>query len=298
MRARCGLMAVLLVGAWAVSASGLTIKLVDPNGVNPDVVVFSDDLEGYSGFRPDPCEPPWVVVYEDDWTQPDEGTVWVETADYPPDPPAAQGSGYMTVKRVDTGHGWDVAGQVVADLGAHQSEGVLRAEFSLNPRSYGEGNNAVIPWLPSPFVKDQTPWHSALLVSESGVKYLGPGGWQPTGLSVEDGQWNVFVYELNLQTNTSSVMVNGEWFHGMAAANPSLEVGGLKYYGGGNGAEFGVDAWPLPTNCAEARALGYVIVGDLDDNCHVNLNDLGLMAGNWLVCQDPCDVDCDHPWEF
>ena len=88
MRMMCGL---VVVAVMAAQAPALTVKVVDPNGVAPDVVVFSEDLEGYTGFRPDPCAP-WVVVSDYDWCMYDEtwGTVWVETAEYPPDPAAAQ----------------------------------------------------------------------------------------------------------------------------------------------------------------------------------------------------------------
>ena len=239
MKTRMLLTAVMLLGL-TMSAQALQIKY---NGGE----VFNDDLEGYSGFRPNPNQPPWVIVHDDDWTQGPEGTVWVETADYPPDPAAHQGEGYLTVKRVDTGHGWDVAGQINADCGGNQTTGVFRAEFALNARSFGEGNNAVIPWLPGPFSKDQFPWHSALIIKTDGVHYLAPGQvWQPTGLPALNPGWNEMIYELDLDTDTSSVTLNGSTVTGLAAFTPSLAVGGLKFYGGGNGAEFGVDAIPEP----------------------------------------------------
>jgi len=251
MKKRVLLMAFMLLGL-TMSAQALQIKY---NGGE----VFNDDLEGYSGFRPNPNQPPWVIVHDDDWTQPPEGTVWVETADHPPDPAAHQGEGYLTVKRVDTGHGWDVAGQINADCGGNQTTGVFRAEFALNARSYGGGNNAVIQWLSSPFSRDQPGRHSALFIKTAGVYYLAPGGWTPTGLPALNPGWNEIVYELNLDTDLSSVTINGTTVSGLAAGNPSIEVGGLKFYGGGNGAEFGVDAIPEPVTLC-LLSLGGVLV--------------------------------------
>ena len=53
----------------------------------------------------------------------------------------------------------------------------------------------------------------------------------------------------------------------------------------------------VPTNCAEAIAAGYGLAGDTNDDCSVNLVDLGSLVGSWLDCVKPDDPTCLKPWE-
>ena len=52
---------------------------------------------------------------------------------------------------------------------------------------------------------------------------------------------------------------------------------------------------------AEIKFSGYLngcsskLAGDLDNDCDVDVNDLGMMAGKWLNCMDPAG-DCYKPW--
>ena len=52
-----------------------------------------------------------------------------------------------------------------------------------------------------------------------------------------------------------------------------------------------------PQSCQEAKALGFDIASDLNDDCYVNIGDFGVLASEWLDCMDPCDVSCARPWE-
>ena len=47
-----------------------------------------------------------------------------------------------------------------------------------------------------------------------------------------------------------------------------------------------------PADCAELRTQGYGIAADLNEDCYVNLEDLGVFVNNWLLCNDPTDQDC------
>jgi hypothetical protein len=48
--------------------------------------------------------------------------------------------------------------------------------------------------------------------------------------------------------------------------------------------------------CQETIDAGYTIAGDLNDDCHVNLEDLAIMALNWTKCITPGEDGCDNPW--
>ena len=52
-----------------------------------------------------------------------------------------------------------------------------------------------------------------------------------------------------------------------------------------------------PSTCVEAISMGYLLDGDCDKNCKVDLRDFALFADNWLECIDPNDEICEHPWE-
>ena len=54
---------------------------------------------------------------------------------------------------------------------------------------------------------------------------------------------------------------------------------------------------PPPTNCAEAIAAGYGLLGDFNKDCRTNLLDMALFAQDWLRCIDPNGDSCEHPWE-
>ena len=48
--------------------------------------------------------------------------------------------------------------------------------------------------------------------------------------------------------------------------------------------------------CRETIDAGFTIAGDLNDDCHVNLVDLAIMAFNWMKCITPGEEGCDNPW--
>ncbi|OPZ96433.1 MAG: hypothetical protein BWY71_01933 [Planctomycetes bacterium ADurb.Bin412] len=49
---------------------------------------------------------------------------------------------------------------------------------------------------------------------------------------------------------------------------------------------------PIPGTCAEMQAAGYNIPGDVNQDCHVNLQDVLIFWQDWLRCYDPGDPDC------
>jgi hypothetical protein len=49
--------------------------------------------------------------------------------------------------------------------------------------------------------------------------------------------------------------------------------------------------------CADVKAAGKLMVGDFDENCHVNLADFALMAADWLRCNDPANYPACF-WPF
>jgi hypothetical protein len=51
-----------------------------------------------------------------------------------------------------------------------------------------------------------------------------------------------------------------------------------------------------PATCQEAIAGGFGLAGDLDGDCYVTLSDLAVQAGDWLVCVDPANLNCERPW--
>lgn len=54
------------------------------------------------------------------------------------------------------------------------------------------------------------------------------------------------------------------------------------------------------TSCEQAIGGGYGLTGDVNRDCHVDLNDLSAFSQAWLTCMDPETEDpnaCLHPWE-
>ena len=51
-----------------------------------------------------------------------------------------------------------------------------------------------------------------------------------------------------------------------------------------------------PTTCEAVIAAELTLVGDVNSDCYVNLEDFALLTGNWLMCNDPEDVSCIPNW--
>ncbi len=51
-----------------------------------------------------------------------------------------------------------------------------------------------------------------------------------------------------------------------------------------------------PTTCEAVIAAELALVGDVNSDCYVNLEDFALLTGNWLMCNDPEDVSCIPNW--
>ncbi len=50
-------------------------------------------------------------------------------------------------------------------------------------------------------------------------------------------------------------------------------------------------------NCERVRNDGLLLVGDINEDCHVDIYDFALIAFDWLKCNDPEDVTCVNPYE-
>lgn len=51
-----------------------------------------------------------------------------------------------------------------------------------------------------------------------------------------------------------------------------------------------------PSTCAGVISLGYYIIGDFNEDCYLDINDLVTLVSDWLWCVEPTDADCEHPW--
>lgn len=52
----------------------------------------------------------------------------------------------------------------------------------------------------------------------------------------------------------------------------------------------------VPTTCADVIAEGHGLATDLNEDCRVNLEDLALVAADWMRCVDPSDATCEWPY--
>lgn len=53
------------------------------------------------------------------------------------------------------------------------------------------------------------------------------------------------------------------------------------------------EAMSGPTACQQLWDSGNGILSDLNQDCHVTMKDFVIFAGQWLSCNDPCDLDCE-----
>lgn len=52
----------------------------------------------------------------------------------------------------------------------------------------------------------------------------------------------------------------------------------------------------VEADCALVKADGLIIVGDLNEDCRVDIKDFAVIASHWLACNDPQDPTCDDPY--
>ena len=62
-----------------------------------------------------------------------------------------------------------------------------------------------------------------------------------------------------------------------------------------NGVEI-VGITEMVTSCQSAINAGYGLAADLNKDCHVNLQDIALLAIDWLKCNNPEDSNCVSPF--
>lgn len=51
-------------------------------------------------------------------------------------------------------------------------------------------------------------------------------------------------------------------------------------------------------SCADVIGLGMVLATDLNTDCHVDLQDLAIMAADWVRCYDPRQTGCENPFKW
>ena len=80
--------------------------------------------------------------------------------------------------------------------------------------------------------------------------------------------------------------------------SPSFGVSASSgYHGGSIGDQTVMAIVSLrPTTCDEVKQQGYRLPQDLNGDCHVNLEDLGIFVSAWLRCNDPVDSSCSPNW--
>jgi hypothetical protein len=89
---------------------------------------------------------------------------------------------------------------------------------------------------------------------------------------------------------------------GMSFMNIS-DVAGFIFYPYVEGETFVIDdiiladaALPL-TTCSQAVLMGDTTAYDVNDDCYINIGELGAIADSWLECMDPADeLNCISSW--
>ena len=51
-----------------------------------------------------------------------------------------------------------------------------------------------------------------------------------------------------------------------------------------------------PLTCSEVLEQEPGLLGDVNDDCYVNIEDIAVMAQEWMSCIDPSSEDCEKPW--
>ncbi len=49
-------------------------------------------------------------------------------------------------------------------------------------------------------------------------------------------------------------------------------------------------------SCQKVRDAGYTLAADFNGDCYITIDDIALMAADWLLCNDPEEVDCIQNW--
>jgi len=50
-------------------------------------------------------------------------------------------------------------------------------------------------------------------------------------------------------------------------------------------------------DCSDVAAEGLLLIGDINADCRVNLEDFALLAADWMRCNNPADSNCEWPFE-
>jgi hypothetical protein len=104
----------------------------------------------------------------------------------------------------------------------------------------------------------------------------------------------IVTYQGNVVIDTSTVAPGYNATSGKVAAIPSCKMAPhIETWGGGR-ALFDSVKWEAINDspCAELRASGQVIGGDINHDCRVNFSDVTTMAQQWLSCTTPGGTGC------
>ncbi len=58
-----------------------------------------------------------------------------------------------------------------------------------------------------------------------------------------------------------------------------------------------IEITELPPTCQGRIDIGYKLAGDLNVDCYVDFLDFTYIAGAWMECDDPNDVNCNPHWQ-
>ncbi len=228
---RVAMMLVLVsVLVWVGGTQAVLIK-------NGSTQLFSDNFESYP-IEADPASPPWVI-------NKNGGGNSVYVHDYLP---ANEGTKFLRIRRWE--QSWDRVGEAIATFTA-QSSGTLRATFALYPEATAV-NGADIE-----FQTAGGNTGAALLYKDDFKVYNLSGGWQDTGLTLNQGAWNTVTISYDLAAGKVSYTVNGISANNLNAYASGLTIDRLYFGGAANGTNFLIDAVPEPAT------IGLLVFGGL-----------------------------------
>lgn len=137
-----------------------------------------------------------------------------------------------------------------------------------------------------------------------GVTSIAGTGGVWCGLGPNVGDWNWYN---SLNGSSTGLWVPGRsggtgeepWPVQQAVLGDAVAVDGKisVWIGYGQGTFYdGLTYEPL-NPCELMISEGWGLISDFNNDCYVNIADLGELALDWLRCMNPDDINCEHPWE-
>ena len=310
----CFLLGPVVIGGTKTMLDDITFTSPPPVDVNGEIVTFEQD-QGY----PPLSAANKSIIGIDGWQSSTSSTTAFIVDGGPTPRPEAAGFPSQMGRINENAHFWrdfnepnDVAGSVSFILYAGNAGNNNHCFWVLLKDSTLNGSDDVA--LQLFFTKDDT-W-----VNATGYFTLknGVGGTVATSPDINEithSTWYKVEIEYDLADMTGGV--NGTydltitnlslatpavvWSHTDEAIGNAVSKIDRFYLGGGNvgGTKTRIDDIlfaPLPPDCQDVIDGGYGIASDLNEDCYVNLQDLAIFVGNWPMCNDPNDINCEETW--